>query len=360
MIRLHRHDNRPFDSPRQTIAQEILMKYMLTFLWVAVVGTVGLAAPATAQDASKQRPPIIDMHLHALPAKGWPGGPSLLCPGQDFAAYDPSTKWDPNRIWETCPNPLYPVTSDEEQLRQTLAIMDRYNIVLAATSGPLEYVRRYREAAPNRFLPGLSSSIADLGPPDSLRELVRKGEIAILGEIGSAVEGISPEDERLEPYFALAENLDVPVAFHMLSFQTPYMFPQNRAALNNPLLLEKLLSRHPKLRLYVMHAGWPRLNEMIALLAMYPEVYAEVAGIDWLLPRKEFHRYLRGLIEAGFGKRIMFGSDTAMWPQVIGIGIEGIESADFLTEAQKRDILYNNAARFLRLDEKGQPQSRPH
>jgi uncharacterized protein len=337
------------------------MKRKLAFISLAVVCVVGLAAPAMAQDVPKQRPPVIDMHLHALPAAvGWPGGPSFFCPGQDFAAYDPSTKWDSNHMWETCPNPLYPVTSDEELLKQILAVMDRYNIVLAATSGPLEYVRRYREAAPRRILPGLSSSIANLGTPDSLRELVRKGEIAILGEIGSAVEGMSPEDERLEPYFALAEDLDIPIAFHMLSFQTPYMFPQNRAKLNNPLLLEKMLIRHPKLRVYVMHSGWPMLNEMIALLAMYPEVYAEVAGIDWLLPRKEFHRYLRGLIEAGFGKRIMFGSDAATWPQVIGIGIEAIQSADFLTEKQKRDILYDNAARFLRLDEKGQPQSRPH
>jgi hypothetical protein len=32
-------------------------------------------------------------------------------------------------------------------------------------------------------------------------------------------------------------------------------------------------------------------------------------------------------------------------------GIEAVESADFLSEAQKRDIFYNNAARFLRLNE---------
>jgi len=335
------------------------MKHALAIVWVAVVCFAGLGAPASAQDAPKQRPPIIDMHLHALPAKGWPGGPSFICPGMDFAAYDPATKWDPNHIWETCPNPLYPVTSDEELLKQILAVMDRYNIVLAATSGPLEHVRRYRQAAPQRILPGLNTAVANLGSPDSLRELIRKGEFAILGEIGPAIEGISPDDKILEPYLAVAEELDVPLAFHMLSFQSPYMFPQNRAALNNPLLLEKMLVRHPKLRVYVMHAGWPMLNEMIALLTMYPEVYAEVAGIDWLLPRKEFHRYLRGLVEAGFGKRIMFGSDAAMWPQVISIGIEAIESADFLTEAQKRDILYNNAARFLRLAEKNQPQIKP-
>ena len=335
------------------------MKRILAFILVALVCFGGLVASAAAQQPRKQLPPIIDMHLHALPANGWPGGPSKVCPGAEFGAFDPKEKWDPDRVWDACPDPLYPVATDEELLRQTLATMDRYNIVLAGTSGPLEYVRRYRRAAPQRILPGLSSAVGTLGSPDSLRELIRKGEVAILGEIGPAVEGISPDAEILEPYLAVAEEFDVPLAVHMLSFQSPYMFPQNRATLNNPLLLEKMLIRHPKLRVYVMHAGWPMLSEMIALLAMYPEVYAEVAGIGWPLPRKEFHRYLRGLVEAGFGKRIMFGSDAAMWPQVIGIGIEAIESADFLTEAQRRDILYNNAARFLRLDAKGQPQSRP-
>ena len=44
----------------------------------------------------------------------------------------------------------------------------------------------------------------------------------------------------------------------------------------------------------------------------------------------------------------MFGSDQMTWPGLIEYGIEAIESAPFLTTAQKRDILYNNAARFLR------------
>jgi len=231
------------------------MKNKLVFVWVAVVCVVGLAAPAFAQDAPLQRPPIIDMHLHAVPAKGWPGGPSKLCPGAEFGTFDPKQKWDPDRVWETCPNPVYPVATDEEVLRQTLATMDRYNVVLAATSGPLEHVRRYRKAAPQRILPGLSSAVGELGSPGSLRELIRKSEIAVLGEIGPAIEGISPADEVLEPYLALAEELDVPLALHMLSFQSPYMFPQNRAALNNPLLLEKMLIRHPKLRVGFLESG---------------------------------------------------------------------------------------------------------
>jgi predicted TIM-barrel fold metal-dependent hydrolase len=45
----------------------------------------------------------------------------------------------------------------------------------------------------------------------------------------------------------------------------------------------------------------------------------------------------------------MFGSDQIIWPETMRVAIEAIESATFLTAEQKRDIFYNNAARFLRL-----------
>jgi predicted TIM-barrel fold metal-dependent hydrolase len=45
----------------------------------------------------------------------------------------------------------------------------------------------------------------------------------------------------------------------------------------------------------------------------------------------------------------MFGSDQMVWPEAIPRAIDAIQSAPFLTAAQKRDILHDNAARFLRL-----------
>ena len=45
----------------------------------------------------------------------------------------------------------------------------------------------------------------------------------------------------------------------------------------------------------------------------------------------------------------MFGSDQMTYPDALRIAIENVESAGFLTPQQKRDIFYNNAARFLRL-----------
>ena len=90
-----------------------------------------------------------------------------------------------------------------------------------------------------------------------------------------------------------------------------------RADSGHPLLLEDVLVRHPKLRLYVMHAGWPFLDEMKALLYEHPQVYVDVGVIGWSQPRPEFDRFLRGLVEAGYARRIMFGSDQMVWPDRI-------------------------------------------
>lgn len=71
------------------------------------------------------------------------------------------------------------------------------------------------------------------------------------------------------------------------------------------------------------------------------------------LPRTSpnFLQYLEGLVDAGFGKRVMFGSDQMVWPGVIERAIDRIEGADFLSAEQKRDIVYNNAARLFRLSQ---------
>jgi predicted TIM-barrel fold metal-dependent hydrolase len=55
------------------------------------------------------------------------------------------------------------------------------------------------------------------------------------------------------------------------------------------------------------------------------------------------------MVDAGFEKRIMFGSDQMIWPGIIEKAVTRVDTAPYLTKQQKRDILYNNAARFLRL-----------
>jgi predicted TIM-barrel fold metal-dependent hydrolase len=88
----------------------------------------------------------------------------------------------------------------------------------------------------------------------------------------------------------------------------------------------------------------------MALLYAHPQVYLDTGVIVYTQPRPTFYRYLQSLVDAGFGERIMFGSDQMVWPETIERSIQVIKDAPFLNEAQKRNILYNNAARFLRLD----------
>jgi hypothetical protein len=226
--------------------------------------------------------------------------------------------------------------------------MDRYNIVKAFLSGvDPAVVQQWVDAAPGRFI--ASPFILKPGQPDvkSLEQAYAAKRFGGLGEIATQLTGVAPNDPSLEPYFALAERLDLPVLIHTEGIG-PYL-PGFRTAAGNPVLLEEVLVRHPKLRLFVENAGYPYRGEMIAMMYQYPQLYGDVSTISWVVPRAAFYDYLEAFVRAGLGQRLMFGSDQMRWPQKIGQGIEAIEQAPFLTAEQKRDILYNNAARFLRL-----------
>ena len=301
--------------------------WILGFILLAAIAT---AAPA--QENEQNRPPIIDVHVHV---------------------YAEDDRWT-----YKVPNPLtgQPMTATTEQthMQATLTEMKKYNVVKAVVSNDYQAVLRWKAASPDHIIASYGFNDPSSLDLDFLRREHAGGRLMALGEIGSQYEGLAPNDPMMDPGFALAEELDIPVGIHMGLTKPGGAhddYPNYRAALSNPLLLEEVLIRHPKLRIYVMHAGWPMSDQMVALMWAHPQVYVDTGVIDWALPRKEFHAYLRRLVEAGFGKRIMFGSDQMVWPETIGMAVEGIESAAFLTEEQKRDILHNNAARFFRLDE---------
>ena len=166
--------------------------------------------------------------------------------------------------------------------------------------------------------------------------------------------GKAPTDRELEPYLALAEELDIPVAIHTGLGGPGVTYtccPDFRIHLGDPIGMEEVLVRHPDLRVYLMHAGWPNLESTKAVLYTYPQVYVDLGYYSWNLPRVEFHAYLKALVDAGFEDRIMFGSDQMRWPETIGTAIERIKALDYLTDREKAGILYDNAARFLRLSE---------
>ena len=314
------------------------------------------AAPCMGQGAGK---PIIDMHMHAYELAEFGPEPPRGCAGANGVVIhgrDPAQPFDFSKLG-TCKTMLDAPKSDAALLAETLAVMKRRNIVLGMISGDRPIVAKFRAAAPDRFLPAAHFFTDGKPPPASyaveLEKAVKSGELQAFGEITAQYRGLSPDHPSLEPFYAMAERLDVPVGIHM-GYGAPggpyWLYPKYRASLGNPLLLEDLLIRHPKMRVYVMHAALPMVDELLMLLFSHPHVYVDIAGDNWGVPRVEFHRMLKQIVDAGYGERIMFGSDQMVWPSAIDIAIASITEADFLTAGQKRDILYNNAARFLRLD----------
>lgn len=312
-------------------------------------------AAAAAQGPGE---PIIDMHMHAWSiTEEFGGAAPEICAGADgleMNGIDPAKPIAFEGL-VSCKHKLKPST-DATLLADTVRMMDRFNIVRGVISGGAPIVRRWRSDAPGRFIAGANFFVDDNRPPAShaaeLEAAVKRGETQVFAEITAQYRGLSPDDPSLEPFYAVAERLDVPVGIHM-GYGAPggpyWLYPKYRAALGNPLLLEDLLVRHPKMRVYVMHAGMPMVDEILMLLNAHPQVYVDIAADNWGVPREEFHFILKRLVKAGYGKRIMFGSDQMAWPDSIPIAIASITQAPFLTGQQKRDILYNNAARFLRL-----------
>ncbi len=305
--------------------------------------------------------PIIDMHLHAFPIASDEVGPTACVPPTQMPSWDQRRPY-PVQLWAhmaplNCAGGLASAAPDGEQLmRASLEVLERRNI-FAVTSGPVPVVDQWREQAPARIIPAVMFGLDGFGPPASIEDIRAwhaEGRIQVMGEVLTQYEGIAPDDERLAPYWALAEELDLPVALHVGIGPPGTMYidsPNYRLELSSALTLDSVLRRHPQLRLYLMHAGFPMLDDLLALMYGHPQVYVDVGAIAFGVPRAHFHRYLQALVEAGFGNRVMFGSDQMVWPGLIEISLRAIEDATFLSEEQKRDILYNNAARFLRLDD---------
>lgn len=287
--------------------------------------TIGLlASPAQAQERPEgEGGQIIDVHLHALPV-------DFLSPEIDTAAGYKRP------------------ASNRALMRQTIDQLERFGVETAVTSGDRELLEKYKQEAPHRIIRSLWIPWDIKGDSlrtylDSLPRWHKQGRFQVIGEVLTQYSGIAPNDSILDPLWSFAEREGVPVGIHINDL--PATCPDSFSEGCTPLAMEEVLDEHPDLKVYVMHAGFPHKEDMITLLSSYPQVYV---GANF--SSEEKRSYLKGLVEAGYADRIMFGSDQMLWPQAIGDFVRAIENADYLSEEQKQAIFYENAARFFDLE----------
>ena len=106
-----------------------------------------------------------------------------------------------------------------------------YNIVLAAASGPQDFLAAWSAAEPERlmlapifpcidgknpvfFRHDCFADGGDFPDIDWLEAQYESGTYQLMGEMYNQYAGIPFDDPRMDPYYALAERLGIPVAFH--------------------------------------------------------------------------------------------------------------------------------------------------
>ncbi|NNF67294.1 MAG: amidohydrolase family protein, partial [Gammaproteobacteria bacterium] len=92
----------------------------------------------------------------------------------------------------------------------------------------------------------------------------------------------------------------------------------------------------------------------VRLMVMFPGVYADLGVLLWADPLTKSYAvdFLKRAQTAGILDRVMFGTDQMVWPGAVSASVEYLNGLDFLSEPEKADIFYNNARRFLRLEDK--------
>lgn len=330
-----------------TNVYEMKTKTILTTISLSLLSVFAFAQ--TQKKSAAKHLPIIDVHVHAMkvnPNYAADMSPWFLSnmPGADPNSPAPSFQNTEGAIL------LKAAKSDKEFEEELVKILNRLNISMIACGDP-QIMRNWEKAAPGRVIPSIG--FGDGITPEAFEDSLKSGYYKVVGEVAPQYRGISPSDPSFDKFYAIAEKYNMPVAIHMGTGgngMANLTQPKFRASVGNPLLLEDVLAKYPKLKISVMHAGYPFLEEMIALMGANAYVYVDIAGLIWSYPLDEIHYYIKRLVQAGFGKRIMYGTDLMMWPSLVEISIGVIDNAQYLSFDQKRDILFNNAVRFFRLD----------
>jgi hypothetical protein len=308
-------------------------RFSIIVIFFLVLSTSAVFAQEDIDEFLKYQP-IIDMHFHIT--KGF----------------------DDNEIYNQ-----RKVDIDSARIDWIIEDYTKHNVVLALGGGTLKYAKMYVETD-SLFWGGLvfpcMTTVEQDEPCDKeffseteLRKIYETGNFKSLGESMFNYYGIPPTDKRLEPYWKIAEVFNIPVGIHADTGPRPERIdkderPNYNPDYANPELLKPILEKHPNLRIYLMHYGGGYSEQSLELMKLYPQIYCEISAVSMFAPKKVWEPKVKKLFNEGLGDRLMFASD---YFGTVRKNIEIIYDLEWLTEKQKRDIYYNNAARFLNLSE---------
>ena len=157
------------------------------------------------------------------------------------------------------------------------------------------------------------------------------------------VQGIFCNDKRLYPLYSYCQQNDIPVTIH-----SSINFSLNRKIdYSHPRWLEEVACDFPKLVIVANHAGWPWVNEMVAVAWKHTNVYLELGGISpkyMVMPGTGWEPFL-AYGNSVLQDQILFATDSIISHDRV------VKELDLLPfhDTVKDKLLYKNALRVLKI-----------
>lgn len=203
---------------------------------------------------------------------------------------------------------------------------------IASNEAVADFCRGHRELIPFCTL----NPFTDPQPVESLKRYA--GEQGFRGlKLYPTYNHFYPNEARMYPIYAAAEELGLPVLFHTGSS----VLKNSRIKYGNPILFDDVAVDFPNLKILMAHGGrgaW--YDEAMTMARLHPNVYIDLTG----LPVRKLPQYFPDIDR--FSHKFVFGTD---WPQVVIKESLAKYSEIGLSENSKEKILGGNAAKLLGL-----------
>lgn len=228
-----------------------------------------------------------------------------------------------------------------------IAAMDKAGVatVLATDLLAWSYVRQTRfaidttseiEALTNKY-PGRVYGLADYDPFDIKASLVKVEEDCTKrGFKGVYIHiygyDIGLDHRKMYPLYALCEAKGIPV-----SMQIGHVLEAMPSEHGRPIQLDRIASDFRDLVLVGTHTGWPWVDEALAVITKWPNVYLSTSA--WL--PKYFNPTLLQFLNSNVGReKILFGSNGLDWQRYLDqwheLGLKEENSQAMLVDNPKR------------------------
>jgi predicted TIM-barrel fold metal-dependent hydrolase len=175
--------------------------------------------------------------------------------------------------------------------------------------------------------------------------------------------GFFPNDPRLNRVFEQCIELDIPVMIHSGIKAVQWQ----RLKYNDPVFVDDVAVAFPELKIVLCHGGYPWTEQFLCVAYSNPNIWVDLTFLDsiertYMVPDlvETTIRRLKGTIGT---RRLLWGTEGPFMNLPL-FGQHGpkycresqhslVRRLPFLSEAEKDDILGNNAARLLKLGPSG-------